>query len=160
MARKIGSEMSEAAHKLLNLHNSERKNIVIPLLTPDELGYPRVCLLSPHQVIATERREFLLLVYEKSKTSANLLRVRKGTLIIGRPPAIEYINGVVELFDSSRAFPELGENLLFRMTIEEAIEDYSADAVITSNVTYDQTKILERYDRGFQEVLHILEGRK
>lgn len=157
MARRIGSEMSKATYDLLNLHNSERKNTVIPLLSLDDSGYPKVCLLSPHQVIATERAEFLLVVYEKSNTSTNLLKAGKGTLIIGRPPAIEYINGEVKLFDSNTTFPELDGNLLFRMTTKEALEDYSPDAAIMSSLTYDQTKIKEAYDKSFRRVLDIIE---
>jgi hypothetical protein len=58
-----------------------RRRFVLPLLTTDAEGYPRVALLTPAEVRANSAKEITVAVLAASRTAVNLIRRRRATLL-------------------------------------------------------------------------------
>jgi hypothetical protein len=58
-----------------------RRRLVLPLLTTDPEGYPRVALLTPGEVRANSATQFAVAVSAGSHTAANLIRRGHATLL-------------------------------------------------------------------------------
>ena len=127
-----------------------RRNLVIGLLTSGEDGYPNVCLLSPYQVVAVDRRTVLLAVYEGSNTSANLARRPGATLVVFLPPAAYYVKGNVEPVALPKKPAGFEGNDLHKMVVERVTRDYYEKAPITSPLTVEKRHVLPRYARVYR----------
>ncbi|HKT21220.1 MAG TPA: hypothetical protein VJR06_01160 [Nitrososphaerales archaeon] len=128
-----------------------RKNDVIVLVTVGKEGRPGVCLLSPFQVIASDRRTIHLAVYKGSRTDSNLSERGKATLAIFLPPAAYYVEGDVAKAGSLASALPSG-NVHYRFTVSGVFKDYYEKAPITSKVTFDETEILGDYRRVFSSL--------
>jgi len=58
-----------------------RRRLVLPLLTTDAEGYPRVALLTPGEVRANSAKEITVAVLAGSRTAVNLIRRGRATLL-------------------------------------------------------------------------------
>jgi hypothetical protein len=58
-----------------------RRRLVLPLLTTDPEGYPRVALLTPGEVRANSATQFTVAVLAVSRTAVNLIRRKRATLL-------------------------------------------------------------------------------
>src|SRR5215471_11463182 len=58
-----------------------RRRIVLPLLTTDPEGFPRVALLTPGEVRANSATRLTVAVQSGSRTAVNLIRRRRATLL-------------------------------------------------------------------------------
>ena len=135
-----------------------RRNLVISLLTVGQGGHPNVCLLSPFQVVAVDKRTILLAVYEGSKTSSNLEGHRQASLVLFLPPAAFYIKGSVSPVSGSRKSFDAPGNALHRMAVERVTKDYYARAPITSAVTFEEGRVLSDYSRVFDSLVKAARG--
>jgi hypothetical protein len=58
-----------------------KRRFVLPLLTTDAEGYPRVALLTAGEVRANSARQLVVAVHAASRTAVNLIRRRRATLL-------------------------------------------------------------------------------
>ena len=58
-----------------------RRRLVLPLLTTDAEGFPRVALLTPGEVRANSGTQLTVAVLAASRTAVNLIRRRRATLL-------------------------------------------------------------------------------
>ena len=58
-----------------------RRRLVLPLLTTDPEGFPRVALLTPGEVRANSAKQLTVAVLAASRTAVNLIRRRRVTLL-------------------------------------------------------------------------------
>jgi hypothetical protein len=58
-----------------------RRRLVLPLLTTDSEGFPRVALLTPGEVRANSAKQLTVAVLAASRTAVNLIRRRRVTLL-------------------------------------------------------------------------------
>jgi hypothetical protein len=142
-------------YDLLRFDNSERKNVVIMLLTSDDSGYPRVALLSPYQILALDSKHLIISVYRESKSNKNLQEKKKATLVVITPPSIRYVR-VADGPSKSN-----GESIeqLHELFVEEERSDFSPEAPIKASLFFDETRIKERYEKNFELMLQAAHPR-
>jgi len=71
----------ELEHALAGEAFRRRRRLVLPLLTTDPEGFPRVALLTPGEVRANSATQFTVAVLATSRTAVNLIRRRRATLL-------------------------------------------------------------------------------
>ena len=147
----MGDQLSESCYSLLHLENSSRKNLVIILLTLDGGGFPRVCLLSPFQVLSTNRSEIYFEVYSDSHTRKNLEERKKSTMIIPEASGLLYVRGETKHMEDLQTNGE--SQSLFSMKVIQVTNDISEAAPITSQMTFDVSVIGSKYQRDFGALL-------
>lgn len=138
MKRKL-NEIPQELKRILTA--VERKNIVIPLITLDEEGFPNVSLLSPYQVFLFKNIVGIS-VNQGTRTYENLIKRGKATLLFVIPPKAYSIKGVVKHISEG----------IFELKISIIEEDYSEKAPITSQLLFDENKVKEEYLREFERL--------
>lgn len=162
MAKHLGDKLTEGSMRLLGAATSERENCVILLLTVDDEGGggPRVCLLSPYQVVATNPSDLYFEVYPGSHTEQNLDRSEAATLVLPESIGLLYVHGrATKLNESSGRLQKpnsllnkLPQGALYRMSISRVESDVSQDAPITSRMAFDTSVIGAEYRRTFERM--------
>lgn len=140
------------------LPSKSRSNLVVTLLTLGEDGYPNVCLLSPFQVLAKDRRTIFFVVYEGSRTQANLSKRSSATFVLFLPPAAYYVKGRARQLTPPVGVSELSGNALYRFDITQVSRDYYRRAPIMSAVTFDQNRILHDYTEVYAGLVDAVSG--
>jgi hypothetical protein len=143
------NRLPESSFSLLASDNKSRKNVVILLVSVDEDGYPRVCLLSPFQIISRTPSELCFVVYPNSKTRKNLDRTRKATLIIPESTGLLYVKGDLQYLEEIE-LSDGNHQPLFSMKGLSVSIDKSKEAPINSQMTFDTSIIGSRYRRDFE----------
>ena len=117
-------------------------NQVILFSTIDEDGWPRHGLLSPREVVAKDPSRLLLLLYSQSRSTVNVQREGKISLVLVTPSLSYYV------FCVARPLPSMAEaptETLFELTVERVLEDSLATAKILTGITF------EGYDPGMTQ---------
>jgi hypothetical protein len=157
MAEKLGKEISESCYSLLSCNNSARRNFVIILLTVDESGFPRICLLSPFQVLSANRSEIYFVVHPDTHTKKNLDWTNKATLIIPESIGLLYVRGETKYLEDLKT-PSEESQALYSMKVVEVSRDSSEDAPINSQMMFDVAVIGPRYQRNFEALVGRLKS--
>jgi hypothetical protein len=139
---------------LLGASTNERDNCVISLLTVDETGHSRVCLLSPYQVIATTDSLLHFEVYRGSRTSKNLDRSANATLVIPELTGLLYVRGKVTSEQPSTESPQ--NTLLYLFRINQVESDVSVAAPIYSQMRFDTSVIGKEYRHAFEQMKDLV----
>ena len=124
----------------------------IVLATIDENNWPHPAMLSYYEVVAKDRQQIDLVVAKTSTTARNLRRTGKITLVLTDYGMNYYVKGdALELRNSLAEMPFLS---LFRVRVEQLLEDQEPDATITGGVTFERPEkddiraIIERVFRA------------
>jgi len=112
----------------------DKFRLVVPLTTLDADGWPRHALLSPWEIVARDASRLRLLVYDSSRTSANLARDGRLSLLFLGPAWSLYVFAQARLVGPLEGAP--GETL-FEAEVRLVVEDVLASARLTSAVTYE-----------------------
>lgn len=115
---------------------------VILFTTTDDDGWPRHGMLSPFEVVAKDSKRLLMLLYEASRSSENLRREGRVSLVLINPEMSYYVRC------SAQPLPPLQEapkEALFDLEVEQVLEDSLATARIRSGI------IFEGYDPGMSQ---------
>ncbi len=91
-----------------------RRRLVLPLLTTDPEGYPRVALLTPGEVRANSPTQFAVAVSAGSRTAANLIRRGHATLLYMHRTVAASVQA---LAGRGRVCPRDPDRHLFPMTV-------------------------------------------
>ncbi|MGE0452042.1 MAG: hypothetical protein AB7O37_07420 [Vicinamibacteria bacterium] len=113
---------------------ADKFRLVIPVTTLDRDGWPRHAQLSPWEIVARDAGLLRLLVYDSSRTCANLARDGRLSLLFLSPAWSLYV------FAQARQAASLEEapgEALFQADVRLVVEDVLASARLTSAVTYE-----------------------
>jgi len=137
MSQLLGKELTKDLFNLLKGENVASKlGKAIVIVTVDDKGWPHPAMLSYYEVVAKERSRIDLAIGKTSTTTKNLRRTGQITLLITDSGINYYLKG------SAREIKESMEGVsfmsLFRVEIEQLLEDLEPDAVITSGVTFSR----------------------
>src|SRR3990172_3046192 len=139
MSQLLGRELTEELFERLkgmDVHSKLGKAIVI--VTVDDKGWPHPAMLSYYEVVAKERSRIDLAIGKTSTTAKNLRRSGKITLLITDSGINYYLKGNArEVKESMEGVPFIS---LFRVEIEQLLEDQEPDAVITSGGTFSRAR--------------------
>jgi hypothetical protein len=170
MTESLGNNLPKECVSALSLERTVRENSIILLLTVDEEGFPRVCLLSPYQVICASSHEIFFEVYQRSQTEKNLNRQGESTFVFPESIGLLYVRGRANKLVPGQARPKPNDEKLkmppqslFHFTIEEVLRDVSSKAPIISQLKFDTSTIGSDYQLSFEEMrkkVDLLSGRK
>lgn len=158
MSKLLGKELTEELFSRLkgdDITSKTGKAIVI--VTVDENGWAHPAMLSYYEVVAKDRSRIDLAIGKTSTTAKNLRRTGKITLLATDSGMNYYLKGNgCEVRESMEEVPFMS---LFRVELEQLLEDQEPDAVITSGVTFSRprkrevSRIVEKIFDGVRRAL-------
>lgn len=158
MSQVVGKELTEELFNRLkgdDIVSKAGKAIVI--VTVDENGWAHPAMLSYYEVVAKDRSRIDLAIGKTSTTAKNLRRTGKITLLATDSGMNYYLKGNGrEVKESMEEVPFMS---LFRVELEQLLEDQEPDAVITSGVTFSRprkrevSQIVEKIFDGVRRAL-------
>lgn len=154
MSQLLGKELTEELFNRLNGEEiTSKMGKAIVLVTVDDRGWAHPAMLSYYEVVAKDRSRIDLAIGKTSTTARNLRRAGKITLLITDSGMNYYLKGSArEIKESMEGVPFMS---LFRMEIEQILEDQEPDAAITSGVTFSRPQkkeVNEIVEKIFQGV--------
>ncbi len=126
---------------------------VILFSTMDEDGWPRHGLLSPREVVAKDPSRLLLLLYSNSRSTANVEREGKISLVLVNPNMSYYVSCITQTLPPMAEAPS---ETLFELKVERVLEDSLPTARILTGITfegYDPGMTQENRELVFQRLL-------
>ena len=155
MSQLLGKELTKELFNLLKGENVASKlGKAIVIVTVDDNGWPHPAMLSYYEIVAKERSRIDLAIGKTSTTTRNLRRTGQITLLITDSGINYYLKGSArEVKESMEGVPFMS---LFRVEIEQLLEDQEPDAVITSGVTFSRPQkkevgeIIEKIFQGLR----------
>lgn len=97
-----------------------RKRLAVPLTTPDPDGCPRVALLTLGEVRAVSPSQLAVAVLAGSRTALNLIRRRRGTLVVLQRGMAAYVQARAGRGRASLSSPE---RQIFPLTVQRVRMD-------------------------------------
>lgn len=154
MSRLLGKELTEELFdRLKGEEVASKTGKAIVLVTVDDKGWAHPAMLSYYEVVAKDRSRIDLAIGKTSTTAMNLRRTGKITLLLTDSGMNYYLKGQAnEIRDSMEGVPFMS---LFRVEIEQLLEDQEPDAMITSGVTFSRPQkkeVSEIVEKIFQGV--------
>jgi hypothetical protein len=102
------------------------------LVTSDEDGTPRPCMLSAGELLAVDRRLVRLALWPGSRTSANLARGGRALLCHVAPRTVIYVRGAARSLDAGPD-PELD---CFELAVDTVESDEHAGMPVLTGITF------------------------
>ncbi len=139
MSQLLGKELTEQLFERLKGEDvASQMGKAIVLVTVDGQGWAHPAMLSYYEIVAKDRSKINLAIGKISTTAENLRRTGKITLLITDRGMNYYLKGKArEIKESMVGVPFMS---LFRVDIEQLLEDQEPDAAITSGVTFSRPK--------------------
>jgi hypothetical protein len=152
----LGNQLTPALLERLNGRDIVAKTgKAIILITMDENNWPHPAMLSYYEVVAKGPECIDLAVGKTSTTARNLRQRGKITFVLTDYGMNYYVKGdALELRDSLGEVPFMS---LFRIHVEQLLEDQEPDATITGGVTFERPEkddiraIVEKVFRGIMQ---------
>ena len=139
MSRPLGNTLADRIVAALDGTSLEAKvGPAYLLVTSDEDGTPRPCMLSAGELLAVDRRRLRLALWHGSRTSANLARGGRALLCHVAPGTVVYVRGAVRSLDAG---PDL-ELDCYEIAVDTVESDEHVGMPVTSGITFG----LERGD--------------
>ncbi len=154
MSQLLGKHLTEELFDRLKGENMNSKmGKAFVLVTVDDKGWAHPAMLSYYEVVAKDRSRIDLAIGKTSTTARNLRRTGKITLLITDSGMNYYVKGSArEIRESMEGVPFMS---LYRVEIEQLLEDQEPDAAITSGVTFsrpEKREVSEMVEKIFQGV--------
>src|SRR5213593_2051624 len=154
MSQVLGRELTaELFDRLKGEDVSSKAGKAIVIVTVDEEGWAHPAMLSYYEVVAKERSRIDLAIGKTSTTAKNLRRTGKITLLITDSGINYYLKGHAREIKESMAGVSFMS--LFRVEIEQLLEDQEPDAAIMTGVTFNRPQkkeVEEIVEKIFQAV--------
>ncbi len=144
MARLLGNSLPKELLSKIREQSNVRSSEVPLLVSLDQKGYPNVSLLSFLDIVALSPRRLVFAIGAESSSKRNLLRSRKGTIVIwgGRDFGMYYVKGRIAKVRKKLASSAEGFRLdALVMNVESVSQDHSDVAKLLSTLTYDGRSI-------------------
>jgi hypothetical protein len=118
------------------------------LVTSDEDGTPRPCMLSAGELLAVDGRRVRLALWSGSRTSANLARGGHALLCHVAPRTVVYVRGPARPLDAG---PDLDLDC-FELEVASVESDEHAGMPVTAGITFaiergDPASVVEAWER-------------
>lgn len=148
MSKEIGDRLPAEILNAFDGEDLERK--VGPahmLLTVDEDGTPRPCMLSAGELLAVDERRLRIALWPRTRTAANLARGGRAVFCYVAERSVLYVRG-----PTSR-LPADGSPLeCFELVVESVESDEHAGMPVTSGITFaiergDPARVVESWRR-------------
>ena len=161
MAKRIVESLTEDLLRRLDGHDlSQYSDKVILAISVDENGWPHPALLSYFEVVAKDPGNVRLVTYGDSRTTGNIRRNGKLTLVIIDTRVVYYVKGTgTELAGGMRSLPHSAKlNLL----VIEVLADEPNDAVepgayVSSGITYASPQRAAGLERAKLVIAELLD---
>ena len=154
MSQVLGRELTEELfNRLKGEEVTSKMGKAIVLVTVDDKGWAHPAMLSYYEVVAKDRSRIDLAIGKTSTTAKNLRRTGKITLLITDSGMNHYLKGNAR--ETRESMAGLSFMSLFRVEIEQLLEDQEPDAVITSGITFNRPQkkeVIEIVEKIFQGV--------
>ncbi len=148
MSKLVGDSLPAEVLAALDGRDLERKiGPAYLLLTGDEDGLPRPCMLSAGELLAVDERRLRIALWPGTRTAANLARGGRAVLCYVEPGSVLYVRGPVRpLEDASGALA------CFELAVESVESDMHAGMPVTSGIRFavergDPASVAEAWDR-------------
>ena len=139
MAVLVGRELPRRLLRSLGGDVDKQHGKVILVLTTDREGWPHVAMLSHWEVFARDVANIRIATYASSRTTKNLLRTGKVTMVLADKGMAYYIKGTA----SPRASPTQDSNRFFNVKVKMVMEDELPGASITTGIRYTEERKVE-----------------
>ena len=118
------------------------------LVTSDEDGMPRPCMLSAGELLAVDSRRVRVALWAGSRTSANLARDGRALLCHVAPRKVVYVRGRVQTLDAG---PDLDLDC-FELEVDSVESDEHVGMPVTAGITFavergDPAGVVEAWER-------------
>ena len=118
------------------------------LLTSDEDGTPRPCMLSAGETLALDGKRLRFALWRGSRTGANLARGGRALFCHVAPGTVVYVRGPVRALDAG---PELNLDC-FELAVESVESDDHAGMPVTSGIEFaierdDPAVVVDAWER-------------
>lgn len=148
MSKEIGDRLPAEILEALDGESLEEK--IGPahlLLTADEDGTPRPCMLSAGELLAVDERRLRIALWPRTRTAANLARGGRAVFCYVAPHAVLYVRGTTGRVPADDAPLEC-----FELRVESVESDAHAGMPVTSGITFgldrgDPDKVVEAWRR-------------
>ncbi|HEU0337345.1 MAG TPA: pyridoxamine 5'-phosphate oxidase family protein [Gaiellaceae bacterium] len=117
------------------------------LVTADEDGTPRPCMLSAGEVLALDGRRLRFALWKGSRTCANLVRGGRALFCHVAPRTVVYVRGPVRTLEA----PETNLDC-FELQVDSVESDDHTGMPVTSGITFavergDPAAVVEAWER-------------
>jgi hypothetical protein len=102
------------------------------LVTSDEDGTPRPCMLSAGETLALDGKRLRFALWRGSRTAENLTRGGRALFCHVAPRTVVYVRGAVQALDGG---PELNLDC-FELAVESVESDDHAGMPVTTGITF------------------------
>ncbi|MCH7714929.1 MAG: pyridoxamine 5'-phosphate oxidase family protein [Gemmatimonadetes bacterium] len=140
MTRLVGSELPPDLVRRFSAKTLERyAQNVVPIITEGEDGWPHPAMLSHFEIVARDAQNLRLAISADSRTTGNMRRTGRLTIVVVDAGIAYYLKGTVEeLLPSMKLAPH---NALLNFRVEQVLADHvdverEGEPVITSGMTY------------------------
>jgi hypothetical protein len=151
MATPLGDHLpDDLLERLSGARLEEVSDKVILVFTTDRDGWPHPAMLSYFEVVALDRANVRMALYNDSTTTGNMLRNGAATIVIVDERVAYYVKGQVdELAHSMRCMSHNAKlNLRVRQVLADAAnEEFEPGAYVAGGITYvnpNRARELER----------------
>ena len=135
MANSLGPKLPQDLFRRLSEERDTSTQRVIVFTTVDEDGFPRHAMLSRNELVARDETTMLMLTYENSRSTRNLLREGIVTLLFIDEEMSYYVRAKCERVGGGRLVGAPLETI-FRVKVVDVVEDRLASATITSGIKF------------------------
>ena len=157
MTKSLGSKMPEdLTMRLYQPEESNARQRVIPVTTMDQDGWPRHLMLSHYEVVGKDQSHLLMLTYADSKSTKNLLRTSKASLLFLDEEMSYYVR--VMCRQTEERIQDAPQEILFRAEVIDVLEDKYPTTSITSGIRFsgfDPGMTEENRKRVFQRLVEF-----
>ncbi len=145
MTRLVGSQLPPDLVRRFSAETLERyAQNVVPIITEGEDGWPHPAMLSHFEIVARDAQNLRLATYADSRTTGNMRRTGKLTIVVLDAAMAYYIKGTVEeLLPSMKSAPH---NALLNVHVEQVLADHAdvereGEPTIASGMTYSDPNL-------------------
>lgn len=133
MSKPVGDRLPEEVRRALDGQALEDKvGVAYLLVTADDDGTPRPCMLSAGELLAVDDRTLRVALWPGTRTSANLARGSPALLCYVAPGSVFYVRG------RGRPLPETTSTRLarFEIGVESVESDVHEGMPVTSPIVF------------------------
>jgi hypothetical protein len=151
MARLVGRSLPDRLLSYLRARTDGRFKEVLLLATIDETNTPHMAMLSHWEAYANSSRSIRLATYDDSKTTRNMERNGRVTLVAVNRRMTYYVKGLARL--RKKQMREDQHNSMFVVRVKGVYEDELPGTRITSGITFSKAAGAEPHEALYSELV-------
>lgn len=129
---------------------NSKKGGVILLATLDANGWPHFAMLSHWEIAAQDKNTLRLASYRGSKTTANMKRNGKVTVVVVERGMSYYIKGTARVAKEKMKRDEW--NTMLKVRVDKVLKDSLAGAEIVHGIEYRKEESVEPHEMLYEEL--------